>query len=298
LDLTTLAKAMAEKAPAGRTDVAQKTPHFESNFEQFREHIQKVPTGVFAETSPRLQGVKQGSLGDCFFVSAVGAMLYHHRSRVEQILHPQTDGSCDLVFADGNTVRVKKMTDAEIALSSTAGGQGRWLNYLEEGFGQLRRGQSPQLVRPGDIPIDAIARGGDPRPSIALLTGHKAEAYDLNKIAKDSAATDKLRDALAAGAKRHMLMTCLTPAKGQLPPGLATWHCYAVLGFDESTDKVLIWNPWGNTFKPKSLPAGLKNGYPTQGGRFEVPLGEFVRIFDAFICETHEPVKKDAKVTQ
>ena len=71
-----------------------------------------------------------------------------------------------------------------------------------------------------------------------------------------------------------------------LPPGINPHHAYAILGFDPATDRVQLWNPHGNYFRPRGEP-GLANGYPTQAGRFEIPVADFVRIFNSASFETN-----------
>ena len=87
-------------------------------------------------------------------------------------------------------------------------------------------------------------------------------------------------------------MTAGTPRSKTLPPEIGDEHEYAVLGFDAKNDMVVLWNPLGNDFKPKQSPPGLKNGYETRGGRFEVPVADFLKIFDGVTWETGEPRKK------
>jgi hypothetical protein len=48
---------------------------------------------------------------------------------------------------------------------------------------------------------------------------------------------------------------------------------------------VTIWNPHGNTFKPKGA-QGLKNGYATSKGVFTMPVEEMVRVFRGLVYET------------
>lgn len=157
------------------------------------------------------------------------------------------------------------------------------------------KGKSSRRRTLGDIPLDVISRGGDPQASIALLTGHKSEFFEVLKHAKDPVHTAKLRAALIAGTKARHLMCCGTPGKGKTPPGIPDGHCYAVLGFDATTNTVHLWNPWGNEFQPKKEPPGLEDGYPVKDGRFDVPLADFVKIFGYFECETHQPVKSTPK---
>ncbi len=283
-------ESASKNLPEERRDLANKAQHFQADYEHFRNHIQNAPRDLFVGDAPQLVGMHQGGLGDCFFVSMVGAALQSDRNRLKQIFHPIKDGVCELDFLDGTKVTVK-LTDAQIALGSTAGSQGIWLNVLEEGFGQVRFKLQPKK-EPGDIPIDVISRGGDPSISISLLTGHKADSLDVLKHANDPAATKKLRATIIAGTKNRHLMCAGTPGEDhKQPPGVVSGHCYAVLGFDQSKDIVHLWNPWGNNFQPKKGPANLENGYPVKDGLFDVPLGDFVKIFGYFDFETNEPVK-------
>ncbi|HEV3438408.1 MAG TPA: hypothetical protein VG122_13680 [Gemmata sp.] len=283
-------ESAAKTLPAERRDLASKAQHFQADFVHFRSHIQSAPRDLFVGDAPQLLGMHQGALGDCYFVSVIGAAIQAHRQRFKEMFHPQKDGSCELIFLDGKKVLVRKLTDAQIALGSSAGPQGLWLNVLEEGFGQVRFASEPKKAA-GDIPLDLISRGGDPQGTIALLTGHKSDFFDVLKHAKEPAATKKLREAMIVGAKGRRLMSAGTPnEKVTLPPGVAGGHCYAVLGFDTSTDTVHLWNPWGNNFQPKKEQAGLENGYPVKDGHFDVSLADFVRIFGYFEVETHEPV--------
>ncbi|HEV3384713.1 MAG TPA: C2 family cysteine protease [Gemmata sp.] len=291
LTQTFVLESASKSLPAERRDLANKFQHFQADYEHFRNHIQNSPRDLFVGDAPQLQGVHQGGLGDCYFVSMVGAAIHFERNRLKQIFHPIKDGVCELDFLDGTKTTVK-LTDAQIALGSSAGAQGLWLNVLEEGFGQVRFKQQPKK-EPGDIPIDVISRGGSPAASISLLTGHKAEQLDVLKHAKEPAATRKLRDVMISGTKSRLLMGAGTPDEKEqkLPPGVAGGHCYAVLGFDQAKDIVHLWNPWGNNFQPKKEPAGLENGYPVKDGLFDVPLGDFLKFFGYFNYETHEPIK-------
>jgi hypothetical protein len=285
-----ISESAAKQLPEERRDVASKVQHFQADFDSFRKHIQNTPRELFVNDAPQLLGVHQGKLGDCYFVCMVGAAVQYDRQRLKQIFHPIKEGVWELDFLDGSKTTVR-LTDAQIALGSTAGPQGLWLNVLEEGFGQVHF-KLEQKKEPGDIPIDSIARGGSPAVAISLLTGHKADSLDVLKHAKEPAATRKLRDVMIAGTKGRMLMSAGTPGSDQkLPPGVASGHCYAVMSFDAAKDIVHLWNPWGNNFQPKKEPVGFDNGYPVKDGLFDMPLGDFVRTFGYFDYETHESVK-------
>ncbi len=79
-------------------------------------------------------------------------------------------------------VRVPRLTDSEIAVTSSAFDQGIWINVLEKAFGEVRLAQ-PQTKRADDeIDLDVISRGGKIRNTIQLMTGHKAFDISIRKV--------------------------------------------------------------------------------------------------------------------
>ncbi|MBI2900815.1 MAG: hypothetical protein HYY17_11580 [Planctomycetes bacterium] len=206
---------------------------------------------------------------------------------------PLEDGGCEVRFPGGKSVRLAPLTDAELAMSSTAGDDGLWLPMLEKAFATVRNESRPAEKRK-DVPTDLIARGGAAGPCIELLTGKRAKSLAVRRKSERDREPDderirevlpQLREAIKAAVKDRRLICCGTP-KEVATPGIAGKHMYAVLGYDEEKDLVDVWNPWGNSFKPKG-DSGLKNGYRTKGGRFSVPLDDFVRVFGGitFECE-------------
>jgi hypothetical protein len=288
-------------APAaqGRRDQAPWQPNFEARFNTFRDHILKAPRELFVGRAPSLEAVSQGYLGDCYFLAAVGAAVHRDPAAVRRLFRPGRDGSCDLHFCNGRTAHVRSLTDAQIALGSSAGAQGLWLNVLEEGFGQVK-GHSRWGAHASAEGLDAIARGGDAGETITLLTGHKAAYLPLRKgPGKDKpppprrevpALMAKVRTLLET-ARAGRLLVCCGTGRNHLPRGIASDHDYAVLDYEARTDTVLLWNPWGNHFTPQGTP-GLAGGYATEQGHFRVPLGEFVHIFEGLYHETPHAVRK------
>lgn len=279
-----------------RRDKTQKMPHFGSNFLSFRSHIAKAPHELFVGNAPSLTGFSQGLLGDCYFLSAVGAAVARSPAALKSMFHPLPNGACELTFPSGKRVHVSKLTDAELALGSSAGAQGLWLNVLEKGFGLLKIHTSKNGHQSG-VSMDAIAHGGDADDTIELLSGHKGKYFGIRTgKGKDRGPppenripllTAQLRQVLRLSNAMHPLLCCGT-STAKLPPGVVTDHDYAILGYDASRDAVLVWNPWGNRHKLKGEP-GLQNGYETEGGRFSVPLPEFVRIFEGVYYESASP---------
>jgi hypothetical protein len=277
-------------APPAKQKIAR---DIDGTFKAFRNRIRKAPREIFVgDTLPSLKDFHQGHLGDCYFLCVVGAYVERDAAGFKKMFHPRQDGSCEVVFPKGKSLVIHKLTDVQIALGSTVGEQGLWINVAEVAFGREKFVHTPKDKRkPDELPIDIIAHGGGLDESIRLLTGNPSTWLDFN--AKDSADAQhkKLRDALKAGlAKKHLMATC-TPEKKKIPPAINGGHCYAVLGYKPKGDLVVVWNPFGNDHQPEQ-PPGLKNGYETKMGRFEVPVAEFVQIFGGLSSETPLPVKK------
>jgi hypothetical protein len=94
----------------------------------------------------------------------------------------------------------------------------------------------------------------------------------------------ELRTVLEKTFADRRLVTTGTGDLKTKPPNINGKHAYAVLSFDKKSDKLTLWNPHGQTFKPKG-PDGMENGYTTSKGRFEIPLADFVRIFNGLSFE-------------
>lgn len=287
------------KSETARRDKDDKGSHFSADYAGFAHHIATAPRQVFAaESAPTLEGMSQGRLGDCYFVSAIGAAVHRNPQAVRRMFHDHPDGSVEVAFPNGRTVRVGKLTDAEIALGSTAHEQGLWLNVLEKAFGELKIRTPRAKKHEGDIDLDVIARGGDADQTISLLTGHKAsygpirkgKGKELPPPAEHEAAEiqTRLNELLREAAGQHALV-CAGTSGGKLPPGVISDHDYAVLGYDSGSRTVTVWNPWGQNHPLKEGSPGLERGYEVKGGKFTVPLHDFVRIFEGVYYETRTP---------
>lgn len=294
----------AKDAPE-RRDLTQKGAHFGLHFSGFRQHISKAPREVFAtKEAPSLTGFHQGNLGDCYFLASVAAAIHADQAAFRKMFVPRNDGACDVRFFSGHVVHVPKLTDAEIALSSSAGEQGLWLNIIEKAFGEIKmqvRNANPKAHKdtkgPNTLGLDVIARGGFSSEAIEVLSGMHAKYYEIRKgsgeepphIQELPRMKAELHAALSASLPRKFLFCCGVPGSKSKPPGIVSNHAYAIVGYDAKTQMVTVMNPWGNKFTPKGDP-GLANGYTTEGGKFDVPLNDFVQICDGVYYQT--PLRK------
>lgn len=265
-----------------RRDQTQKESHIQGNFASFSKHLSQVPRQIFTTSTPSVIGMSQGNLGDCYFVSPIGAFVHRDPTAIKHLVRTSADGSAEIDFGDGRHAKVSPMTDALICLGSTAHQQGLWLNVLEEGYGEIKKNKGPTTE--SAAAIDKISKGGDPGATITLLTGHKTQSLSLKKTPPE-----KTQQALLAARSARRLI-CAATSKGTehpLPPGIPGNHAYAILDFNGS--HLTIWNPWGNHFEPKGGGApGIQHGYKVENGVFTVPMTDFTRIFSEVHIETEE----------
>lgn len=297
-------KTAAPKAKAGGEDDEFERPEIRSffgpdwnkGFSIAQKRISNPNLALFNYPTVDLRQFKQGMLGDCYFVAMIGALVNKQHDLVKRMITIQRNGTIKVSFADNETIVIPPLTDAEIATSSTTGEEGTWIAVFEKAFGTLRQAQYPQVHKEG-VASDAIAFGGTMLTTIRVLTGHDSEQFLIKssvQISGDGDAKFQLRaqpqeitrmtrDKLKNALQRKRLIGAATYPE-DMPPGISSRHAYAIIGYEQQGDQVVIWNPHGNTVKPKGAP-GLENGYPTEFGVFKVPMKDFVYIFGALEIE-------------
>lgn len=297
--------------PAPRASAAAAPVDFQSRYDQCLKKIQKTDRDLFGSEKPlSIARCKQGPLGNCFFVSVVGGAIDRDPQSIRKMIEPKADGAgYTVTFGNGRKVEVGPLTEAELGISSTTGVDGVWLAVLEKALGTTRRADSPSRHKMLS-PTDAIARGGNTGSSITMLTGHTTERITLKRKARKpeldqsdinqrriagtsaklelAADAEKLAKSVRERVQAALAINRLVAAgtgEEKLPPGISGKHAYAILGYDQEKDTLRIWNPHNNTRVVRGEP-GLKTGYPTKGGVFEMPVGDFVRVFNGVTIET------------
>ena len=286
--------------PSLRRDHAASGINVSHNYNEFLRHIKSAPRRAFEVEHPSLDTITQGHLGDCYFVAAVGAQAHRNPQPFLKLIHANDDRSYAVRFPNGHHVIVPMMTDAQLALGSNAGQQGIWLNILEVAAGIARDEKQSQSHQ---LPLDVLGGGGDSVFSIQLLTGHQAVKHRIRhtKEGKYPAPSEKETPQLSEtftqlirnGLDQHRLICCGI-GEWNVPPGLIKKHVYAILGMRHG--HVEIWNPWGYKyhFEPKGRP-GLQHGYFVEGGKFSVPMHDFVQIFGTVNIETDQVAHHNKK---
>jgi hypothetical protein len=290
-------KAAGPSRPAGPAGGAGGTqPDFDRYYNGALQRITSARRELFVSGVPRLETIHQGRLGDCFCLAPLGAMIHRDANAVAKMFRKLPDHAYQVTFGNGRTVRVDPLTDAEIGLTSTTEQDGLWVNVYESALGELRN-EKLSDDKKKESASDLIASGGSTRSILEVLTGRVVKRMNTKPRANDTRTQDEvtreLRQTLSQAIKDKRLVCTGTPREVKVP-GVHPSHAYAVLDFIASRDEVLLWNPHGQRFRPKG-PAGLEFGYPTEDGKFRVPLREFVQIFGGITYETAESVKPAAK---
>ena len=260
-------------------------PAFQPRYLRALKRLRQASRDLFPQSLPSLDAIHQEGLGDCSFLSVVGAMVYRNPSAVKAMFTQGDDGSTTVAFGDGRRVKVARVTDADIIICATAGTNGLWLTVLEKAYRKilLKARHADQQDRP-DI-YDRMANAN----VINILDGQQTRRVELRSRRGDSQFATTMRQDLNAAQREHRLVKAGTPPGAQKStPSISPGHDYAILGYNNDTGLVHVWNPHSNNFIPKG-PDGLQYGYTTKAGQFDIPLEDLLRIYHSVTFETQTP---------
>ncbi len=254
-------------------------PNFEKDFLAAQSRISGATRVLFTPGAPTLDAIHQGSLGDCFFLAPVGALVHRDPEFIRHKFVTYDDGSFDVKFPGDRREHYSRITDVQIAITSSEGKEGLWLTALELATGRKLQNELREEAREGRgkvngiASIDSVAGGGSASLAMAELTGHKIVRIELTS----HGSADAIRQAVETARTHHCIICVGIEAFGEkAPPKLNCHHAYALLGYDRQNDAFLLWNPHGTTHRPEG-PPGPVNGYVTEHGRFFMPVADFVK---------------------
>ncbi|OWK37920.1 C2 family cysteine protease [Fimbriiglobus ruber] len=288
-DLSKLTLSELTVKASGKAGSA-KRPDWNPLYTAAYHRIAETNRELFPKGKPTLDSVSQGRMGDCFCLAPLGAICHRGPDYVVGMITPKKDGTFDVRIGT-EWVNVPTPTDAEIALSSRAKDDGIWVNVYEKAVGEWRMRKLPEKERPVTS-LDLLTKGGSAGTMLAAVTGNAIERFPLTAFKGDQSTEEErkkllndLRGKLEKAFAEKRCVTTGTGAKVDVKtPNIHFNHAYAVIGYDRATDRVLVWNPHGQTFKPKGA-EGIAEGYATTNGQFRIPLADFARIFAGLAFE-------------
>lgn len=272
------------EARTQRKAYSQTPGSLESSYRtSLRRITNKGTIGLYQAAGPELNDIKQGSLGDCYMLAPLGAMVHRDPKAVESMIRFDKDGYT-VHFADGKDVKVTALTDAELAMGGSSVAEGLWIRVIEKAFGhrKIKEGEvkiARDGMNGGSAGMAGQAFTGNKFLNVRLFGDFKAQVSDNDLKQK----LDQLREKITTSLAEKRLILAGT-AKKDMPTSISPNHAYAIFSYDSIQDKVTIWNPHGNNFKPKG-PEGFEYGYTRSEGIFTMPLNEFARTFSRIIFE-------------
>ncbi len=210
--------------------------------------------------------VVQGSIGDCYLVSAFSAVAQTNPKAIENAIKDNGDGTFTVKFYEkGSSRQVEIKIDGDVAQSASGSqryGKSRdskelWVGLLEKAYAQWKGG------------YEAIGNGGYPGEVMQALTG-RSTTYSSNAYG------DSTFSRIQRGTEGGKPMTAVTYGKDSgvdyNGTGVYAWHAYTVLGatVEDGQKYVQLRNPWG------SSEAGNDG---KNDGIFKLKLEDFTKLY-------------------
>ena len=304
----------AGSGPTTRLTTPSNAPKWDVMYAASRRRIAtngRPTTGPSVDHDALLAQIRQGPLNDCYLLAVTGAMIHRDGTPPAAWLKSRSaDGTVKARFADGSAaVTVPPLTTPELALGGMVdSGGGRWLTELEEAFGHHRA-----AVMAADDPARGHHRRGHRRDQPRRQPRPVHDRHDRPRLRGDpprahrrpppgrpgqAAPAAPAPDLTAALAQHRLAVVGVaqlsSPGPDALPspPDITHNHVYTVLAYDPAADVLTLWNPHGQAFTPVG-PPGLAHGYPTEHGRFSLPLAQAFQFIGGFYFEQARPPAAD-----
>ena len=229
--------------------------------------------------------LKQGSIGDCWYISYLSACS---AEELKEVVQPHPTKNAAVVRLAGDRERVVE-APSKVELYWAAKSDGYWGFALEEALNRRGRDSEPMLagehVLYDGLQTEAHSyiNGGK---SVGLLTAdNQTDDYwdnfhwsDRERTQSIERCRDFISDSLSKGQKLFTGSQGATDTK-TLENKVVGYHAYQVLSYDSESDTVRVRNPWG-----KNDPRDLLESSPHHDGKndgiFTVELPEFMATFD------------------
>ncbi len=223
----------------------------------------RAASGSLFVGAPSYSNEKQGQLGDCYFIAALGSLGSTNADAVRNMFVDNGDGTFTVRFyggtygayynADGTIAEgfasgtgVADYVTVDRLLPSTSSGTFAYSNYgaslsnpnnvLWIALAEKAYAQWNATGKSGRTPANTYAsiEGGWMSNVNAQVLGYNSTRYAVSNSANKAA----LVNALAAGRA----VTIGTTTNSTL---MVSSHAYSITGYDAATDKFSIFNPWG-----------------------------------------------------
>lgn len=228
--------------------------------------------------SIRPDAVKQGVLGDCYFLSALASLAQIQPEAINKMIQDNKDGTYTVTFpyTPKEKITVSKPTNQEILTYARGGEHGIWPAVMEKAYGawinnSVWRRNFFSSNSPDKDTQESTDGGSLFHHGLTVLTGSLPTHLFLLKDTK----VDDIDTALTNSFKNKRAVTAVTGLRST-DPFLPTKHEYSVLDYDSKAKIVTVRNPWGH-FENRDPWGSPKDG--KDDGVMKMPLKDFVDKF-------------------
>jgi len=240
--------------------------------------------------------VKQGLIGDCYFLSPISSMASTEAGK-QKIMNmikdngPDKDGrhtyTVTFPAAKNEPITVSAPTDSELALYNKATEHGVWPAVLEKAYAKYVNSDITRrmTMSPYKVDYDAISGGSAIASGHRVLSESGAATRQRFSRTPDEEVKASIVNALADG--RPISISALNTTASIVGLGenltdenkLYRGHSYSIIGFDAATNMVKIRNPWGHGGEPEDSNHGARDGI--DDGIFSLSLEALKKDFDS-----------------
>lgn len=198
--------------------------------------------------------VKQGNVGDCYFVMSLAEAAQQNASIINSMFIVNGDGTYTVKFYNGSTsyyvtVDAYLPTNgsgqaiyAGLGMVYTNTGNELWVSLAEKAYVQLNQFGFTRggLTDSGQNSYNAIS-GGYIYAALGHITGQATTPFTSTSSSNSFTA---FVDAYSAGKMIGFASKATTPAGS----GVVGGHAYSVVSYNAATQQVTLFNPWGTQY--------------------------------------------------
>ena len=205
----------------------------------------ELPGGTLGTPDP--DDVKQGDLGDCYFLASLAAVAHAKPSLITDMFTDKGGGSYEVRLYEDTALVGTKLETRTVTVTATfpeengnwiyakPSGSEYWVMLAEKAFAKFKGGYSD-------------AEGGYADKALQAITGRVASTYDIDDYPEYALASifeNLTKDgwALVVGSNHPWFSSGEKKAK---TAGVITYHEYTVVGYDAGAKTLGLRNPWGS----------------------------------------------------
>jgi hypothetical protein len=203
--------------------------------------------------SIKLEAIKQGQVGDCLFLAALGSLIAVRPTAIPKLITAHENNTFTVTFpgAWDTPIVVAAPTSTELTLYAKGSKYGIWAPLLEKAYGLLvAKRKNLSTV----IPAENTATRENFK-SIEILTGNQTcWEYTQPSFSRSFGACERT---IGENDLRKILTRCFfqktaimagalkgSPAENG-EPLIVQLHAYSIVNWDAQRDEVTLRNPWG-----------------------------------------------------